>query len=72
MRLLSRIISPDFELQRSLDEIKQESLGGVKMALGFILGALFTFLFLFIPAVLSINPREDEQEYERKNKEEEK
>ncbi len=29
------------------------------MALGFILGSLFTFLFMFIPAVLSINERDD-------------
>ena len=30
------------------------------MALGFILGSLFTFLFMFIPAVLNVNPRDDD------------
>jgi hypothetical protein len=29
------------------------------LILGFILGSLFTFLFMFIPAVLSINERDD-------------
>ena len=28
--------------------------------LNFILGALFMFFFLFIPAVLSVNPRDDD------------
>jgi len=28
--------------------------------LNFILGALFAFLFMFIPAVLNINKRDDE------------
>jgi len=31
--------------------------------LNFILGAAFMFFFLFIPAVLNVNPRDDDDDY---------
>jgi hypothetical protein len=36
------------------------------MALGFILGSVFTFLFMFIPAVLNINERDDYRTHKAK------